>query len=271
MSLEITDERVASAAARLHQDGWGFSIRQLYYAVCADVETAPTRVASGEVGIGVLLILVGAITGQRILLEVLGVIGLVFVIVGAVTRVHERRPLPLGRLLAISYPDFRQRFIDGGREFPGLIDAAHPPDPPAGASPLVVCDRDETAAVIHANRERLQPNASVTTATYLPADLAGRRVVALHDCDPVGCALVVDLREQGADVTDAGINPAELAGRRLQLLEGAPARLPRDLSAHLDTEQTDWLRSGKRLECATETPEQLAQRVQAAIAGAELR
>jgi len=29
------------AAARLRGDGWCFSARQLYYAVCADVETAP--------------------------------------------------------------------------------------------------------------------------------------------------------------------------------------------------------------------------------------
>src|ERR1035438_10401837 len=54
---------------------------------------------------------------------------------------------------------------------------------------------------------------------------------------------------------------SELPGRRLQLIEGAPARLPRDLSGHLDTAEMDWLRSGTRLECAVETPEQLAQRV----------
>jgi hypothetical protein len=268
MSLEITDERVLSAAARLHEGGWSYSARQLYYAVCADVETPPTRVASGEVGVGVLLILIGAITGQRILLEVLGIIGLVFVIVGAVTRVQERRPLPLTRLLAISYPDFERRFISGEHDHAGLV-ATSAPAAPADASPLVVCDRAETAAVIHANRERLG-TAAVAVAADLPADLAGRRLVALHDCDPAGCALTVDLRDQGAKVIDAGINPAELTGRRLQILEGAPARLPRDLSGHLDNAQTDWLRSGRRLECATETPEQLVQRVQAAIAGAEV-
>jgi hypothetical protein len=266
MSLEITDERVVSAAARLHEGGWFYSARQLYYAVCADVETPPTRVASGEVGVGVLLILIGAITGQRILLEVLGIIGLVFVIVGAVTRVQERRPLPLARLLAISYPDFERGFIGGSHEYAGLIAAPSPPDPPADGSPLVVCDRAETAAVIHANRERLG-TAAVIVAAQLPEDPPARQLVALHDCDPAGCALAVDLRDRGAQVIDAGINPAELSGRRLQILEGAPARLTRDLSGHFDAAQTDWLRSGKRLECATETPEQLVQRLQAAIAG----
>ena len=83
---------------------------------------------------------------------------------------------------------------------------------------------------------------------------------------PPGARCPADLRDRGAGVADAGINPAELAGRRLQMLEGAPARLPRDLSGHLGTAETDWLRSGKRLELATETPEQLVARVQAAVA-----
>jgi hypothetical protein len=264
MAVDITEERVTAAAARLHDSGWRFSARQLYYAVCADVETAPTRVASGVVGLGVLLILVGAITGQRIVLAVLGIIGLLLLIVGVVTHVQERRPLPLARLLASSYSDFERRFLGAGQEYEGLITSSDRPDP-ADAGTVVVCDRSDTAAVIHANHERVGVIA-VATDEQLPHDLTGRRLVALHDCDPAGCALAADLRERGADVVDAGINPAELFGRRLQLLEGAPARLPRDLSGHLDDAQTDWLRSGKRLECATQTPEQLVQRVQAALA-----
>src|ERR1700680_4876363 len=99
MALDITEERGAAAAARLREGGWRFSARQLYYAVCADVETDPVRMSRGEIGLGVLLILVGAITGQRIPLEILGAIGLVLVIAGAVTRVQERRPRSLVRLL----------------------------------------------------------------------------------------------------------------------------------------------------------------------------
>jgi hypothetical protein len=262
MAVDITEERVTAAAARLHGGGWCFSARQLYYAVCADVETAPTRVASGEVGLGVLLILVGAITGQRIVLTILGILGLLLLIVGVVTHVQERRPLPPARLLATSYTDFESRFLSAGREYAGLISSADSLAP-GDAEAAVVCDRTDTAAVIHANRDRV--GAGAVTVEQLPHDLTGRRFVALHDCAPAGCALVADLRDRGADVADAGINPAELFGRRLQIIEGAPARLPRDLSGHLDDEQTDWLRSGKRLECATETPEQLAQRLQAAM------
>jgi hypothetical protein len=217
----------------------------------------------------VLLILIGAITGQRVLLEILGIIGLVLVIVGAVTRVQERRPPPLVRLLAISAPDFERRFLSGDHQYPGLLGAAPEPEPepePVTDGTLVVCDRADTAAVLLANRDRIG-DIAVLTAADLVGDLSSRRVVALHDCDPAGCALVAELRDRKADIIDAGINPRELMGRRLQLLEGAPARLPRDLSGHLDEAQTDWLRSGRRLECATETPEQLAQRVQAALTG----
>ncbi|HEY8674350.1 MAG TPA: hypothetical protein VIO13_00065 [Candidatus Dormibacteraeota bacterium] len=264
MALDITDERVAAAAAKLQDGGWSFSARQLYYAVCAEVETEPIRIASGEVGLGVLLILIGAITGQRIILEILGAIGLVLVVVGAVTRVRERRPPPMVRLLAISHPDFEHRFVAGHHDYPGLLDSA-PSPPPALGGALVVCDRAETAAVLVANRRHIGDIAVITLAE-LDGSLSGRRVIALHDCDPAGCALVAELGDRGADVVDAGINPRELSGRRLQLLEGAPARLPRDLSGHLATAETDWLRSGRRLECATETPEQLGQRVQAALA-----
>jgi hypothetical protein len=263
MAVDITDERVAAAAEKLHQGGWSFSARQLYYAVCAEAETEPVRIASGEVGLGVLLILIGAITGQRVLLEILGIIGLVLVIVGAVTRVQERRPPPLVRLLAISAPDFERRFLSGDHRYPGLLGAAPEPEPVTDGT-LVVCDRADTAAVLLANGARIG-DIAVLTAADLVGDLSSRRVVALHDCDPAGCALVAGLRDRNADVVDAGINPRELLGRRLQLLEGAPARLPRDLSGHLDAAETDWLLSGRRLECATETPEQLAQRVRAAL------
>jgi hypothetical protein len=263
MALDITEERVAAAAARLGEGGWLFSSRQLYYAVCADVETDPVRMSPGEVGLGVLLILVGAITGQRILLEILGVVGLVLVIVGAVTRVQERRPPSLVRLLSISYGDFEARFLTGDTDIPGLI-AGGTPASPAIAGTLVVCDRAETAAVLVANRQRFG-DIAVTTLAHLDANVGGGRVIAIHDCDPAGCALVAELADRGAGVVDAGINPRELPGRRLQLIEGAPARLPRDLSGHLDAAEMDWLRSGRRLECATETPEQLAQRVTAAL------
>jgi hypothetical protein len=265
MALDITDERVRAASARLHEGGWWFSARQLYYAVCADVETPPIRVASGEVGLGVLLILVGVITGQRTVLAILGVVGLMLVIVGTITHVQERRPLPLTRMLAISYADFERRLLDGARESPGLIASASAPPPATGDAPLVVCDRAETATVLAANIERIGA-VNIAVRGTEPAEVRGQRIVVLHDCDPAGCGLVAELRDRGADVIDAGINPAELAGRRLQLLEGAPARLTRDLSGHLDVAQIDWLLSGRRLECATETPKQLEQRIKAALA-----
>ncbi len=263
MAAEITAERVAAAAARLHDGEWWYSARQLYYAVCADVETAPTRVASGEVGLGVLLILIGALTGQRILLTVLGAVGLLVLVVGIVTHLQERRPQPMSRLLAISQPEFQRQFIDG-RTYPGLLASPEPIDAPTGET-LVVCDRLETAAVVAANRARIG-DVGVVVATGTSDHAAGGALIALHDCDPAGCAMVADLRDRGAGVIDAGINPAELAGHRLQVIEGAPARLPRDLSRHLDESQLDWLRSGRRLECATETPQQLAERVQGALA-----
>jgi hypothetical protein len=265
MAVEVTDERITAAAARLHDGGWWFTPRQLYYAVCADVETAPVKVASAEVGLGLVLILVGIIIANRAVLIALGGIGVALVAVGAVTHLQERRPPPLARLLAISFADFEARLRAGSNEHPGLIDTSQrAADRGGDGSVLVVCDRAETAAILVANRERLG-DARVVTRDDEPALDHHRRVVVVHDCDPAGCAVAADLRDRGIDVTDAGINPQELAGKRLQLIEGAPARLPRDLSEHLTVEELDWLRGGRRLELATQTPEQLVVRVRAAM------
>ena len=267
MAVEITDERIAAAAARLHEGGWCFTPRQLYYAVCADVDTPPVRVASSEVGLGLVLILVGIIIANRVALAILGGAGLLLLAVGVMTHLQERRPPAPGRLLATSFTAFAERLAAGGHAYAGML-LERPADAggaPEGA-PLVVCDRAETAAILTANATRLGP-ARVVLRGEEPEEIGAVRVIAIHDCDPAGCAVVPDLRDRGADVMDAGINPAELAGRRIQQLEGAPARLPRDLSAHLTTEETDWLRSGRRLELATETPEQLVARVRSAIAG----
>ena len=265
MAVEVTDERIAAAAARLHEGGWWFTPRQLYYAVCADVETAPVKVASAEVGLGLVLILVGIIIANRAVLVALGGLGIVLVAVGAVTHLQERRPPPLGRLLAISFADFEARLMAGGNQHPGLIDTSQPPVAGGGdASLVVVCDRAETASILVANRERLG-DARVVTGDDEPALAGDRRVVVVHDCDPAGCAMAANLRDRGIEVTDAGINPQELAGKRVQLIEGAPARLPRDLSGHLTVEELDWLRGGRRLELATETSDQLIVRTRAAM------
>lgn len=262
MAIEITDDLVRAAADRLHQGGWAFSGRQLYYAACADAEIPRLQVASGEVGLGLVLILVGVIIGQRIALFVVGGIGLMLVGLGAVTHMAERRPEPLTRVLAISFPEFAQRFLSGDRTYEGLVDGVRAT---SGGGTLVVCDRPDTAAVLGANRERIGA-VSVATAADRPAAIRDHRVIVIHDCDPAGCALAAELEDAGADVVDVGLNPRDVAGQRAQVVEGAPARLPRDLSDRLDQAEMDWLRSGRRLEIATETPEALVIRVRSALA-----
>jgi hypothetical protein len=90
----------------------------------------------------------------------------------------------------------------------------------------------------------------------------------LHDASPRGVALVQDLRDSGVDVVDGGLRPREVAGASHQVIEGAPARLPRDLSMLLDGAEIDWLLSGRRVELATLPPEVALDRVRAAISQA---
>lgn len=267
MGLDVTDERIVAAAARLRGDGWAFSERQLYYAVCAEVETPPVRVASSEIGLGLVLILVGIIISQRVVLAVLGGLGLLLVALGAITRVQERRPPPLGRLLALSHDEFQSRLTATRSVLEGLIDDSALPA--TSGSVVVVCDRPETAVVVAANRARIG-DIEVVARDSAPTALHGRRLVVLHDCDPAGCALAADLRDRGAEPFDAGLAPREVMGLRTQLIEGAPARLPRDLSAHLDGAEIDWLRSGRRVELATSSPEEIALRVRACLSPGQL-
>src|SRR3984893_7681829 len=62
VALPITPELVKRVAGELGEGGWRFSLRQLYYAVCAEAEIPPTHAApNGEIGLGAVLVLVALI------------------------------------------------------------------------------------------------------------------------------------------------------------------------------------------------------------------
>ena len=261
---------MAAAAARLHDGRWHFTGRQLYYAVCIALERPPQRaVATGEMGTGVLLITVGVIFLQvRVVFAVLAALGLLLLLHGSLMRWWNNTP-PRTRPLALSWESFDAQVLapmrSGERDLPaGLLLN----DPPVGVAPasraVVVCDRAETAGLLRANAAVAGIEAAVIVeGEPLPT---ADRVVALHDCDPSGCALIARLRAAGAaDAVDAGLQPPVDAGEPLQLIEGAPARLPGELDSLLSDAEQGWLRDGQRLELATLSPEQIALRVRAAL------
>jgi|GEM_PF-1984870 len=267
MALPVTRSLVEEAGAALAGDGWRYTPRQLYYATCARAETPPSdAVANGEIGLGVLLVLIGLILiGIKVAFVLLVSLGAALVLAGVVGRL--RRPTLTGRLLALSFDEFTSRF--GDIELPGLIGPGTAPlaPLPTGASTVtVICDTPETATLVAMNLEK----AALGTATVMAAPeattatLAGRAIV-LHDASPRGCALVLDLRDAGLAVEDAGLRPSEVDGPTHQVLEGAPARLPRDLSALLRPDELEWLLAGRRVEVATLPPEVVMDRVIAAI------
>jgi hypothetical protein len=266
MALPVTRSLVEEAGAALAGDGWRYTLRQLYYATCARAETPPSdAVANGEIGLGVLLVLIGLILiGIKVAFVLLVSLGAALVLAGVVGRL--RRPTLTGRLLALSFDEFRSRF--GGIELPGLIG-------PGTASPLpastprstltVICDTPETASLVAMNLDKAALGmAAVMAAPEATATLAGRAIV-LHDASPRGCALVLDLRDAGLPVEDAGLRPSEVDGPTHQVIEGAPARLPRDLSALLRPDELEWLLAGRRVEVATLPPEVVMDRVVAAV------
>ena len=266
MAILITRSLVEDSAAGLASDGWQYTQRQLYYATCARAETPPTNTAAnGEIGLGVLLILVGLILiGIKVLFVLFLTLGVALILAGVIGRFHK--PALTGRLLALSLDEFRSRF--GDIEAPGLIDpaAALPPAAADAGKVTVICDTPDTASLVAANLERAGISDAVVVAAKdgSAAPPAGQAIV-LHDASPRGCALVLDLRDSGITVEDAGLRPSDVDGPAHQVIEGAPARLPRDLSSLLRPDETDWLLSGRRVEVATLRPEVVMDRVMAAL------
>jgi hypothetical protein len=265
MALPVTTLLVEDAAAGLASGGWRYTQRQLYYAACARAETTPSDAASnGEIGLGVLMILVGLIfIGIKVVFALFVTLGVALLLAGIVGRM--RRPQLSGRLLALSFDEFRARF--GSLQPEGLI----PPDAPAAtqraAAPMtIVTDTRDTAAMIATNAERAELGAvNVVVASDGETPAPGSRVVVVHDASPRGCALVQDLRDSGIDAVDGGLRPRDVDGPAHQVIEGAPARLPRDLGALLARDEIDWLLSGRRVEVSTLAPEVAMDRVRAAL------
>jgi hypothetical protein len=269
MALPVTTSLVEDSAAALAAGGWRYTQRQLYYATCARAETMPSDAASnGEIGLGVLLMLIGLILiGIKVAFALFVTLGVALILAGILGRM--RRPKLSGRLLALSFDDFRNRF--GSLDPEGLIPPESSPEaaPAAVAPTLIISDTRDTAAMIAANADRAEVAAvQVMVAADGETPGAGTRAIVLHDASPRGCALVQDLRDAGVDVVDGGLRPREVDEPSQQVIEGAPARLPRDLSMLLDRDEIDWLLSGRRVELATLRPEVAMDRVRAAISQA---
>ncbi|MFN2581830.1 MAG: hypothetical protein ABR498_03705 [Candidatus Dormibacteria bacterium] len=257
MSLPVTTELIQRTASALGDGGWRYTPRQLYYATCAAAETPHSRgAANGLLALGVLLVLVAFIL-LRVpvaFVTLLALAGLVL-ITGAVARFRYRPPS--GRVLAISYAAFERLLRE--LMLPALIDvggwrAASLPT----TGPVVVCDTDESAAALGANSSLAGMEGVGVLGRARAVGLKGRDVVALHDASPRGCALPLELSDQGANVLDAGLRPRWVDGTGFQELEGAPARLPRDLNPAVDDAEVGWLASGRRVELAVLRPPRLA-------------
>src|ERR1700694_15734 len=267
VALPITPELVKRVAGELGEGGWRFSLRQLYYAVCAEAEIPPTHAAAnGEIALGALLAVVALILIRfRVVFAALLGLGAVLIVAGVVQRLTSRPPE--GRVLVMSYAEFESRF--GGIELDSLVDIDAKPDlRPPGSGIAVVCDSEETARVLAANLDTAGLNDVVPLdAESLPTPIPWRAVAALHDASPRGCALPLELHEAGVDVIDCGLRPGWVDAPTSQVLEGAPARMPRELRPLLDEDEVSWLASGRRVELATLPPPRPMALLKAALAG----
>ena len=281
MPAPHVDERlVADVARTLRGDGdLPYSARQLWYAVCARLEPAEVTQATAQIAIGVVLIAVGVVFGilTSVFVAATVPVGMVILGMGVQRRRHERNR-PSTRVLAVSYDAFVRETLDpirsrGGDALRGLLpadaDAADARSSDAHAEgAFVVCDRPETAALVAAVVRAAGLSAEVTDEeAFTSGTWREGRVHALHDADPRGCALPVRLAAAGAgEVIDIGLRPAHITGRRIQVIEGAPAVVDRDLGGLLTADEIVWLADGRRVELAVLSPTDLAEGLRLALA-----
>lgn len=258
----ITSELIARTGSALAADGWRYTPRQLYYATCAAAETPRRSPGYGQIALGALLGLVALILLPiRPAAAVVGVFAALAITLGLLTR-WTHRP-SAGRVLAVSFAEF-ETLLAGDDAPSGLVTA--PSGSPAAEAParVVVCDTADNAAAVAANVHNAGlPAVEVVTVDAIPPGTPS--VIALHDASPSGCALPLELADSGVAVVDAGLRPAWVDGKDVQVLEGAPARLPRDLMFALTEPEEDWLRSGRRVELAVLPPQRLMRVVAAAV------
>ena len=264
VSRPVTSEMIGRAGAALAEGGWAYTPRQLYYATCAAAEAPPRSPARGQFALAALLGLVALILlPVRPAALAIGAVAAVSLVVGLITQLTWRHVS--GRMLAISYPEF-EALLRSAEPPAGLVtDVQHLPENPDAVT--LVLDAADNAAAVAANLGR--PGAPrVRIVTVDSPDLGHAAVVALHDASPRGCALPLELVDAGARVVDAGLRPAWVDRDDVQVVQGAPARVPRDLSSLLTDDELDWLRSGRRVELSVLEPQRLMRLVSESVARA---
>ncbi|HZS15167.1 MAG TPA: hypothetical protein VFC09_11255 [Candidatus Dormibacteraeota bacterium] len=275
----VNERLLADQAARLGVGGLSYTPRQLYYAVCAALERPQVTVGTSQLVAGILLTVLGVVFGAlaSVYLIALVVIGVVVTAMGVQNRRREHNR-PTSRPLAIGYDDFvagviaPRRSGHGVQALPGLIlDPAangHAVESQPESHPVVVCDHQETAALLDAINGTAGFVVRAVAEAAAAQAIRGRRVFSLHDCDPSGCGLPLRLRDMGAaEVVDIGLRPAQIARRHAQVIEGAPAIVPRETAAVLTPDEMVWLAQGRRVELAVLTPQELLEGVRRSIAG----
>jgi hypothetical protein len=272
---KVNERLVADQAARLGAGGLSYTPRQLYYAVCGAMERPQVTVGTSQAVLGIVLTLVGVILGilATVYLVLLVIVGVVVAAMGLQNRRRERNR-PTTRPLTVGWEEFsgsvvQPRKTGSAPALQGLLLDDQPLDGQGDAAlPLVVCDRRESAALLAS----LNGTAGFAVRAVPEEDagraVSGRRVYALHDCDPSGCGLPLRLRDAGAaEVVDIGLRPAQIARRHAQVIEGAPAIVPRETAAVLTPDEMVWLAEGRRVELAVLTPQELLEGVRRALGG----
>ena len=286
----------ASAKGRLF-----FTERQLWYALNARLGSGATSIVTP-----IVFLIVFAVIGAGALFvsggdfEVLPLVGIALIgaicfAIAILVRLARRRGPPR---LTLDLQPFRDSYL---RRWV----AAHDPverllDPPAdprfrttfgkgAARPepdltaysfdrALVTDTAAIAAVLVANNFHFENNCAILSLDGYPHAIADtvramlRRnprltVFAVHDASPRGCALPLELRQNGwfpdpsITIVDLGLRPRQAWALRLFQLTAQATRLPTDLKARIGSDEIAWLESGRLCELAAVRPVRLMRAI----------
>ncbi len=261
MLFPITDEVVDRQLARFHEHGIVPTPKHLYYAACAAVEAPTASIASGQIGLGAMLLVIAVLLPWRIWQIGVAAAGACILLLGVRSRILEGRR-PKGRVLATSFDAFTRDYLAGNGDGPSreeeLLQPGHWHQ--VGfhhGCRIIVCDTDEMAALLSGNREFLEGDYIVCREEGLSAlepGLMPDRILVVHDATPDGCSLPGRVRAlpscAASMVIDCGLRPNQDLALRLPCYEGAPLQLPDAPPEDVHASEWDWLREGHRAEAS---------------------
>jgi len=210
---------------------------------------------------------------------------LVLGVVGGIAGVKEsqRKRKTMAPTPPISFEDFERRFLKRWVQVHGkpkwLVEPEAPrtgkrtadPEPDLTAYSFdraVITERDDTAAMLIANKFHFENNCAILSTQRYPSAIAATvlemlrrnpklKVFVVHDASPEGCGIPLQMRDEkwfpetSIQVVDLGLRPKHAVDLKLFAVNGGARALDPALKQAFPAEESEWLEAGNRSELSS--------------------